>query len=57
MKIGKSIEESGLLINGVSTKIENGAKEKNGGFLGIISGTLAASLLVNMLGNERNRCC
>ena len=33
MKIVKSLEESGLLIKGVSQKIKNEAKEQKGGFL------------------------
>ena len=33
MKIVKSLEESCLLIKGVSQKIKNEAKEQKGGFL------------------------
>ena len=47
-KIVKSLKESSLLIKGVSETIKNEAKEQKGGFLGILIGTLAASLLVNM---------
>ena len=43
MKIAKSLEESGLLIKGVSKTIKNGAKEQNGGFLRMLLGTLGAS--------------
>ena len=32
MKIGKSLEESDLLINGVSKTFKNEAKEQKGGF-------------------------
>ena len=53
MKIIKSLEESGLLIKGVSEAIKNDAKEQKGGFLGILLGTLGASLLVNLLTSER----
>ena len=49
MKIVKSIEESGLLIKGVSETIKNKAKEQKGGFLGTLLGTLGASLLGNLL--------
>ena len=35
MKIVKSLEESGLLIKGVSETIKNEAKEQKGGFLGM----------------------
>ena len=49
MKIVTSLEESGLLIKGVSKTIKNEAKEQKGGFLGIILATLGASLLGNLL--------
>ena len=49
MKIVKSLEESGLLIKGVSETIKNEAKEQKGGFLGMLLGTLGASLLGNLL--------
>ena len=44
MRIVKSIEESGLLIKGISEKTKNEAKEHNNGFLSILLGTLAVSL-------------
>ena len=49
MKIVKSLEESGLLIKGVSETIENEAKEPKGKFLSMLLGTLGASLLGNLL--------
>ena len=49
MKIVKSLEDSGLLIKGVSETIQNVAKEQKGGFLGMLLGTLGASLLGNLL--------
>ena len=49
VKIVKSLEESGLLIKGVSETIKNGEKEQKGGFLRMFLGTLAASLLGNLL--------
>ena len=53
MKIVKSLEESGSLIKGVSETIKTEAKEHKGGggggVLGKLLGTLAASLLVNLL--------
>ena len=45
MKIIKSLEESGLLIKGVSKTIKNEAKEQKGRFLSMLLGTLGASLL------------
>ena len=49
MKIVKSLEQSGLLIKGVSKKNKNETKERKGGFLGMLLGTLDASLLGNLL--------
>ena len=49
MKIVKSLKESGLLITGVSKTIKNKAKERKGGFLGILLGPLGAILLGNLL--------
>ena len=49
MKIVKSFEESALSIKGVSETIKNEAKEQKGGFLGMLLGTLRASLLGNLL--------
>ena len=45
----KSLEESCLLIKGVSKTIKNEAKEQRRGFLGILLETLNASLLENLL--------
>ena len=53
MKIVKSLEESGLLIKGVSETIKNEAKEQKGGFLPMLLGTLAASILANALAGRR----
>ena len=49
MKIVKSLEESGLLIKGVSEAIKNEAKEQKGRYLGMLLGTLGAILLGNLL--------
>ena len=51
MKIVKSLEESDSLIKGASERIENGAKVhlKRKGFVGMLSGTLGAKLLGNLL--------
>ena len=54
MKIVKSPKESGLLIIWVSETIKNEAKQQKGGFLGMLLGTLGASLLGNLLtGKDR----
>ena len=49
MKIFKSLEESGLLIKGISEIIKNEAKEQKSGFLQILLGIFAASLLESAL--------
>ena len=49
MKIVKSLEESGLLIKGVSETYQNEAKEQRGVFLSMLLGTLGAILLANLL--------
>ena len=49
IKIVKSLEDSGLLLNGVTATVQNEVKEQNGGFLSTLSGTLGASLLRNIL--------
>ena len=48
-KIIKSLEDSGLLLKGVSGTIQSEVKEQKGGFIGILLGTLGASLLGNLL--------
>ena len=49
MKIIEALEYSGILLKGVSKTIENETKEKRGGFLSILLGTLGACLLGNLL--------
>ena len=49
IRIVKSLEDSGLLLKGVSKTIQNEAKEQKGGFLCMLLGTLGASLLGNIL--------
>ena len=49
MKIIKALENSGILLKGVSKAIKNETKEQNGGFLSMLLGTLGASLLGNLL--------
>ena len=49
MKIVKSLEESGLLIKRISEAIKNEAKQQKGGFLPMLLGTLAVSILGNAL--------
>ena len=49
VKIVKSLEDSVLLIKGVSETIKNEVKEQKGVFLGMILRNLSASLLGNIL--------
>ena len=49
IKIVKSLEGSGLLLEGVSKTAQNEVKEQKGGFLSVLLGTLVASLLGNLL--------
>ena len=49
IKIVKSLEDSGLLLKGVTESVQNEVKKKNGGFLSMLLGTLSASLLGNLL--------
>ena len=49
IKILKSLEESSLLIKGVSETVENDVKEQKGGSHVILAATLAASFLGSAL--------
>ena len=49
LKIVKSLEDSGVLLKGVSETIQNEAKEQRGGFPSMLLGTLSASLLGDLL--------
>ena len=48
-KIVKPLEDSGLLLKGVTDTVQNEVKEQKGGFLSMLFGTLGASLLGNLL--------
>ena len=49
MKMIEALENSGILLKGVSKTIKNETKEQRGGFLSMLLGTLGASLLGNLL--------
>ena len=49
IKIIKELENSDILLKGVSKTIENEIKEQGGGFLSMLLGTLRVSLLGNLL--------
>ena len=49
IKIVEALENSGILLKGVTKTIENETKEEREGFLSMLLGTLGASLLGNLL--------
>ena len=49
IKIIEALENSGILLKGVTKTIENETKEQRAGFLSMLLGTLGASLLGNLL--------
>ena len=63
MKIVQVLEDSNILLKGVTKTIEYETKEQKGGFLSLLLGTLGASLLGHLLtgkgivraGSENNR--
>ena len=52
MKIVQVLEDSNILPKGVTKTIKNEAKEQQGVFLSMLSGTLGASLLGNLLAGK-----
>ena len=44
IKIVKSLEDSGVLLKGVTESVQNEVKEQKGGFLSMLLGMLGASL-------------
>ena len=49
IKIVKSLEDSGLLLKGVTETVQNEVKEQKGGFLSALLGKFSASLLGDLL--------
>ena len=49
IKTIEALENSGILLKGVTKTIENETKEQRGGFLSILLGRLGASLLGKLL--------
>ena len=50
LKIVKSLEDSGILLKGITETVKNEIKEQKGGFLSILLVTLGASLLGDLSG-------
>ena len=46
MKIVQALENSNILLKGVTNTIKNQTKEQKGGFLYMLLGTLGASLII-----------
>ena len=55
MKIAKALEDSNILLKGVTKTIKNETKEQKGGFLSMLLGTLGASLLGDLLTKNLSR--
>ena len=49
IKIVKSLEDSGLLLKGITESVQNEIKEQKCGFISMLLGALGASLLGNLL--------
>ena len=55
IKIIEALENSGILLKGITKTIGNKTKEQRGEFLSMLLGTLGASLLGNLLTGFINR--
>ena len=49
LKIVKSLEDSGLLVDGITETVKNEVKEQKGGFLSMLLSTLLDNLLTKNL--------
>ena len=54
MKTIQALEDSNILLKGVTKTIKNETKEQKGGFLSMLLGTLGAILLGNLLTGKGN---
>ena len=52
LKINQALEDSNILLKGVTKTIKNETKEQKGGFLSMLLGILGASLLGNLLSGK-----
>ena len=52
IQILQVLEDSNILLKGVTKTIKNETKEQKGGFLSMLLGTLGASLLGNILAGK-----
>ena len=49
MKVVQALQDSNILLKGVTKTIKNATKEQNGGFLSMLLGTQGVSFLGNLL--------
>ena len=54
MKIVQALEDSNILLKGVTKTIKSKTKEQKGGFLSMLLSTLGANLLGNLLPGKGN---
>ena len=52
MKIVQALGDSNILLKGITKTIKNVTKERKGGFLSMLLGTLGTSLLGNLLSGK-----
>ena len=52
MKIFQALEDSNILLKGITKSIKNKTKEQKGGFLSMFLGTLRASFLGTLLSRK-----
>ena len=57
MKIVQALEDSNILLKGVTKTIKNETKERNGRFLSMLLATLGANLLGSFINRKRNCKC
>ena len=55
LKIVKPLDDSGVLLKGVSKTVKNEAKVQSGGFLSMLISTLASSLLTDILLSKKRK--
>ena len=55
LKVVKSLEDNGILLDGITETVKNEVKEQKEGFLSILLGTLGTSLLGDLLTKNLSR--
>ena len=57
IKIVQALEDSNILLKGVTETVKNETKEQKGGFLSMLLSTLGATLLANLLTGKGVKSC